>query len=572
MKPLLDFLRAMGGKIVVPQLEKKLRRFETLLADTPKVQREVLFAKLRRAAPSAFGRDHGFDSIRTLEDFRRQVPIAGYDYYWPYIERVTNGEVGAMFPKGDRLLMFTLSSGTTAQPKLIPINDVWMAEYRRGFQLWGVKAFLDHPPLFYSKLAGIAGDWDMRRTPTNLPCGMASGLAARMQSLLIRMVYCIPAAVFEIDDPDVKYYTALRLSIGEPTGMFTTATPATVVNFARLGDKYKESLIRDIRDGDCRPPGGLPSETRAILAKRLAHKNSERAKELEAIVARTGHLYPKDYWNLHLVACWLGGTVGGYARHISDYYGDVARRDIGLLCSEGRFTIPMDDETPTGVLEIESHYYEFIPDGEIDSKQPTVLEAHELEVGKDYYILLTTSSGLYRYHISDVMRCVGFRGKAPVLEFLNKGQRFSDMEGEKVSEHQLVQATSEAAEQAGLRLSAFTAVPIRPDDRNGGSSPPYYALAVEAPEVADKNAAKRFLDRVDRWLSANNVMYAGKRTDGYLGPPRLVCIPEGSWKEFDQSEIARRGVGEDHYKHPSLVLDSSFLDRFQKLGEIWLSQ
>jgi hypothetical protein len=231
----------------------------------------------------------------------------------------------------------------------------------------------------------------------------------------------------------------------------------------------------------------------------------------------------------------------------------------------------MDDETPAGVLEIESHYYEFIPAGDIDSKQPTVLEAHELEVGKDYYILLTTSSGLYRYHISDVMRCVGYRGKAPVLEFLNKGQRYSDMEGEKISEHQLVQATSEAGAQAGLRLSAFTAVPIRPNEQGGDSSRPYYALAVEAPEVADEPAARRFLDAVDRWLSTNNVMYAGKRSDGYLGPPRLVCIPEGAWKEFDQSEIARRGVGEDHYKHPSLVLDSSFLDRFPKLGEIQIA-
>jgi len=567
MKALVDALRALGGKIVVPRLKHKLERFEARLTDAPRVQRELLFSKVRRAASSAFGRDHGFASIRSLEDFRRQVPIAGYEYYWPYIDRVTKGEIGAMFPAGDRLLMFTLSSGTTANPKLIPINDVWMKEYRRGFNIWGVKAFLDHPKLFYSKLAGIAGNWDMRRTPTGLPCGMASGLAARMQNPLIKMVYCVPAPVFEIDDPDVKYYTALRLSLSEPTGMFTTATPATVVNFAKLGDRYKESLIRDIRDGDCRPPKELPTETRRAITSRIVKKNPERAKELEAIVARTGHLYPKDYWDLHLVACWLGGTVGGYARHIAEYYGDVPRRDIGLLCSEGRFTIPMEDETPAGVLEISSHYYEFIPEAEIDSKQPVVLEAHELEVGKDYYILLTTSCGLYRYHISDVLRCVGFRGQAPVLEFLNKGQRFSDMEGEKISEHQLVQAATESSEKVGLRLSAFTAVPVRPE-ANGESTPPYYALAVEAPEVADQSAARRFLTAVDEWLSQNNVMYAGKRSDGYLGPPRLVCIPEGSWKAYDQAEIARRGVGEDHYKHPSLVMDEGFLERFERMGEV----
>src|SRR5882724_5919270 len=113
MNPILGFLRGLAGKVVVPRLEAKLHAFEMQLSKARQVQRDLLFAKLRRAASSAFGRDHGFSGIRTLEDFRRQVPIAGYDYYRPYIERVTKGEIGAMFPAGDKLLMFTLSSGTT---------------------------------------------------------------------------------------------------------------------------------------------------------------------------------------------------------------------------------------------------------------------------------------------------------------------------------------------------------------------------------------------------------------------------------------------------------------------------
>ena len=148
MNPFLEFFRALAGKVVVPRLQKKLAWFEGQLQRARTVQRDLLFAKVRRAAASQFGKDHGFASIQTLADFRRQVPIAGYDYYWPYIEPVTKGDVGAMFPPGEKLLMFTLSSGTTDTPKLIPINRIWMDEYRRGWQLWGVKAFLDHYPLF----------------------------------------------------------------------------------------------------------------------------------------------------------------------------------------------------------------------------------------------------------------------------------------------------------------------------------------------------------------------------------------------------------------------------------------
>lgn len=569
MNPVIGFLRALAGKIVVPQIEKKLRKFEAQMQDAAKVQRELLFQKIRRCQSSQFGRDHHFNEIKTLADFRRQIPIAQYDYYYPYIKQVTEGNVTAMFPSGEKILMYTLSSGTTDLPKLIPVNPIWMDEYRRGWQVWGVHAFFSHHQLFYSRLTGVAGDWDMRRTPTNIPCGMASGLSARLQSPLLRMMYCVPPIVYEIDDVSAKYYACLRLSVPEKVGLFLTATPATVVNFAKLGDRFRETLVRDVRDGTISKEFDIPPATRKIAERQVRKPNPARARELEAIIERTGKLYPKDYWNLSLVACWLGGTVGSYARHISDYYGDVPRRDIGLLCSEGRFTVPMTDGTPAGALEIASHYYEFIPEDEIDSPQPTVLEAHELAEGKNYFILLTTSSGLYRYNIQDVMRCTGFVGQTPILEFLHKGQRFSDMEGEKLSEYHFVKAVTEVSSAMNLNITAFTAVPIRPSDANpDAAEPPYYAILLEEQDISDRGVAIKFLESIDRWLADNNVMYLGKRSDLYVGPLRLLRIPQGSWTQYDQSEIKRRAVGEDHYKHPCLILDPAIIQRFQILDEI----
>lgn len=562
MNRLVGILRALAGKVVVPQLQRRLRRFERDLANARQLQQSIALEKVRHCADSQFGRDHHFRSIKTLADFKRNIPIRQFDYYQPYIKHVTEGNIEAMFPAREKILMYTLSSGTTDAPKLIPVTMRWMDEYRRGWQIWGVKAFLDHPALFYAKLAGIAGNWDMRRTPTNLPCGMASGLSARLQSPLLRMMYCMPASVFELDDAAAKYYICLRLSVPEPTGLFLTATPATVVNFARLGDRYREQIIRDVRDGAICSDFEIPNAIRRDAQRRIKGPNPARARELEAIVHRTGHLYPRDYWDLSLVACWLGGTVGTYARHIADYCGDVPQRDIGLLCSEGRFTVPIDDDTPAGVLEIASHYYEFVPEDEIESSQPTVLDCHELEVGKCYYILLTTSSGLYRYNICDVMRCTGYIGEAPILEFLHKGQRCSDMEGEKLSEFQWVKAVSVIAESMDIHVTGFTAVPMRPESSDASAlDPPYYAILMEEQDFPGPLAAARFLEGVDRWLMDNNVMYQGKRSDGYIGPPRLVRIQTGAWTRFDQAEIARRGVGEDHYKHPCLVLDSAILEQ-----------
>ena len=74
-------------------------------------------------------------------------------------------------------------------------------------------------------------------------------------------------------------------------------------------------------------------------------------------------------------------------------------------------TIPLRDDTSCGMLDYVHHYYEFIPEQEIDSANPTVLEAHELQPGGNYFILLTTSAGLYRYDIHDVVRAMASKDR-----------------------------------------------------------------------------------------------------------------------------------------------------------------
>ncbi len=563
MNRFVEFPKKVVAGFMVHQRVRRLHRFERQLHDARQIQRELLFRRVRHCRDSQFGRDHRFGDIRTLADFRKNVPIARYDYFYPYIKQVTEGNVAAMFPAGEKLLMFALSSGTTGDPKLIPITKSWLKKFREGWQLWGIKAFTDHPSLVLSKMLNIVGSWDIRRTSTDIPCGMASGLSARCQNLFIRKYFAVPPCVFEIEEVLAKYYTMLRLSVVEPVRFLSTATPTTVIRFARLGNEYRETLIRDIADGTLSHQFDISPETRTRIRRRICTPNPRRARELEGVVNRTGSLYPKDYWDLSLLGCWLGGTVGGPAHQIPEYYGDVPCRDIGLLSSEGRFTIPMQDRRTEGVLAITSHYYEFVPEEEIDSSQPTVLECHELEIGRNYFILLTTSSGLYRYNIYDVVRCKGYIGETPLLEFLHKGERFADMEGEKITEYQLVQAVTDASDRLGLTINGFTAVPVRPED-----DPPFYAMMVEARDIPDRTTAVPFLECVDRWLSEHNFGYLAKRGDRYLGPPVLVRIPTGSWAAYGAAEVKRRGVSDDHYKHPCLVLDESFLARFPVLETI----
>ena len=320
----------------------------------------------------------------------------------------------------------------------------YLADYKRGWNIWGMKVYRDHRPVRFRPIVQISGDWQEFSTPAGIPCGAVTGLTASMQMRLIRWLYCVPASVSRVKDAAAKYYVALRLSMPRKVGMIIAANPSTLINLARLGDQEKESLLRDIRDGTLSDRFDIPADVRADVASKVARKHPERVAELEEIVRRTGTLMPKDYWPTDcILGNWMGGSMGAYLRQYPKYFGSTPIRDVGLIASEGRMTIPMSDGTPAGTLDVTSHFFEFIPEDEIQSPKPTVLTAGELIPGRNYYILLTTSYGLYRYNIYDVVRCTGFHNQTPLVEFLSKGSLFSNLTGEKVSEYHVFAAMSD---------------------------------------------------------------------------------------------------------------------------------
>src|SRR5262249_31476686 len=152
--------------------------------------------------------------------------------------------------------------------------------------------------------------------------------------------------------PVAKYYLALRLSLPRKVGLIIAANPSTLVNLARASDQDKEDLIRDLYDGTLSRRVDVPADIRAELARVLRQRHVARARELEEMVRRTGTLYPRDFWPRDcLIGTWTGGTVGAYLRHFPRYYGATPVRDVGLIASEGRMTIPLCDGTPSGVLD-----------------------------------------------------------------------------------------------------------------------------------------------------------------------------------------------------------------------------
>jgi hypothetical protein len=215
-------------------------------------------------------------------------------------------------------------------------------------------------------------------------------------------------------------------------------------------------------------------------------------------------------------------------------------------------TIPLSDETPSGVLDVTTHYFEFIPESEIDHPQPTVLGAHELEEGRTYFILPTTAFGLYRYNIYDVVRCTGFHNRTPLVEFLSKGAHFANITGEKLSEYHVTGAMGHVLRELNLTLTAYSVAPCWHDEQ------PYYGLFVERADLAGPEQGQRLMRLLERRLAEMNVEYAAKRESKRLGPLRLLLLSANSWQQWDRQRLARTGGTLEQYKHPCLISDPNF--------------
>ena len=532
-------------------LRHRLHRF---LSDTSRardIQHRALLRKLARNANSDFGRAYGFDSIRTAAEFRRRVPVLTYEDHHPHLSRVLNGQTTALFAPGTRVLMFTMTSGTTSEPKRLPITEELFREYQRGWRLWGGGAYGDHLDQLRKKTLTLASDWKQFHSPSGIPCGQISGLAATTRPRIAAKMFLPPSATTQIHDCAARHYTTLRIALtSSRIGMIATANPSTLIEFARRANHHSESLIRDIYDGtlSCE----VPSSVRTALGPWLNRRNQRRARELEQLASRHGVLLPKHAWpDLSLLAVWTGGSVGIFLPKLPELYGSVKVRDHGLSASEGRMTIPLSDGSSAGLLDFYHSYFEFIPVEEHGKPSPTVLEAHELTPGSDYYILLTTSGGLYRYDIRDVVRCEGFRGQAPILEFLNKGKHFSSLVGEKLSEYQVILAAKNAFIELGLPISFFMIAPVM-------EAQPRYVLLLEARYHASRQAD--LAARVQANLELFNEEYAAKCASGRLLPLEVREVPAGTWRKLRDEKSHARGNVEE-YKHIFLVEDLKAVER-----------
>lgn len=530
------------ARVAFHHARRTFRNFERACADIERAQQHALQRALEQVRGSRFWNEHRLTAVRTPADLKSALPLHTYEDLRPVLERVADGDVAALLARRAAPRMFATSSGTTARTKLIPVTPAFIADYRRGWNTFGLKMLLDHPDAVLRPILQSSGRFDESRTPGGTPCGAITGLLARSQKRIVRRFYVGTPTIAAIRDTRTRQYVLMRSGIARDVAFAVTANPATLVQLARLADEQSEAIIRDVRDGSLGIDLGPDEPLRKALTAHL-RPDPAAAQRLERLRSEHGVLCPRDYWRMSFVACWTGGSMAHYLPRVREWYGNLPIRDVGLLASEGRVSLPLDDNTPVGVLDVTSAVFEFLPI-ESAGQAPTnralpTLAPRELEAGRDYVVILSNTTGLLRYRLDDVVRVHGWWGASPLIEFLHRAGRVSSVAGEKLTENQVVAAVAAASDSLGIPTPDFMLAPVWDD-------PPFYRLSTSS-DHPDLGSA------VDRELGRQNTEYAGRREGGRLGRISVRTLPHAVFTAMDARLVARQGATAEQYKRPCLV-------------------
>ncbi len=500
--------------------------------------RYLLDRVIRPNEESEFGRRHRFARIRTIADYRRAVPIRDYESFRADVDRLVAGEQGVL--TADPVKRFFLTSGSTSKPKHVPVTQALIRDKSRAFGIYWSLVFRDHPRVKSGRLVTNFSDSGRpTRSEGGLPAGSESAFWAEATRATQRQEPLIPKEVARIADPDERYLAIARALIGEQFAGIMALNPSTILAlFTRL---------------DARAPE---------LIAELARTDPARAEVIERIFRGGLPVEKNRVWpDLELVISWRSPMLAPYLALLEQHLPGVPGRDYLMMASEGVMAVPLHDRESGGAVAVGVHFYEFIPAEQHERASPDVLLPHELEVGREYVVVLTNPAGLYRYDIGDVVRVVRFAGATPVIEFLHRAGRTCSFTGEKLTEAQVTAAAAEAALAVEVSLTGFTLIPAL----DGGL--PHYRLLVEVDDGVDRIGLERLLESFEARLGEHNSEYAAKRRSLRLGAPELWRVESGDYERYRRGRV-EAGASEDQIKDTHLTREAAFAEAFRVVERI----
>ncbi|MEP6592071.1 MAG: GH3 auxin-responsive promoter family protein [Acidobacteriota bacterium] len=499
-----------------------------------RAQRDVLRRLLADNRDTRFGREHGFAEIRDAAQFQEHVPIQDYEHLRPYIDE--QRRTGAPALTQEAPLFYAQTSGSTGLPKYIPITPTLLAFHRREQALFSYLQYRACPAAFDGKAWGIMGASVEGHLDTGHVVGSVSGHLYRSLPRVIQRRFVVPPDVSSIDDYDLKYLVILRLALNEPEITYIgSPNPSTFLRLVDILNARREMLLRSLATGTFEPLDRLAPPLRKTIADRL-RPLPDRAAHLRNQAELTfANVWP----DIRLLTTWTGGSCGiALGRLRARLPPATAVMELGYQSTECRGTIALNLETTGGLPPLTHHFFEFVEQSMWDHGRPACQTLGELEVGRTYYVLITTASGLYRYFMNDLVEVTGVFQGTPLLRFVQKGRGVTSLTGEKLYEAQTIESVCDVASRCGFASSFFVMVA----DEQASA----YRLFVEPDDAAHPDA-QRVAAQIDHRLGQLNIEYYGKRASGRLRPLNLMWLKPGAGEAYKMACV-RAGQREGQFK------------------------
>ena len=551
-----NFLLGMAGGIQYLKLKSVSR-------NPRRTSEQTLRGILNYAKDTVYGREHHFAEILAAKDdkelyalYQQYVPAQEYEALRPYVERHKNGEANVLFP--GKPIMYATTSGTTKEPKWVPITDVYLnSVYGKMTKVWLFNFIKNRPKVFTGKIVSIVGKVIEGYAPDGTVFGSVSGVTQRDCPKFVKKLYASPADVFSITDYNARYYAIMRMGIERNITLIVTANPSTIVEMQNNVNEFYDQYVDDIEHGTLNKDLNISPEIRAAIRPYLK-PNPERAAELRALKQKYGTVLPKHYWpNLQILNTWKCGNTKVYVDKFEHSFPEqMLHQEFGYFSSECRFGLVLDDTNNT-VLFPHFHYYEFIEEHDLENEHPHFLQLHELEQGKRYCPFVTTYAGLYRYNMNDLVEVGPNFENTPTVHMIQKVNGIVTMTGEKLHERQFIEAVHAAEKELQMPVKFFVGF--------ADLSISAYHFYYEFEDLATtQQQAEQFTQKVDQVLQQSNIEYKAKRESFRVKDPVTHRLQRESFEHFKAQCIAE-GARDGQFKMNLLMQDEKRHAKFKTL-------
>lgn len=517
MKTLDRFMNRAVISTLIRRGNRALKKLDENSREAARVNRELLFRILRDNQDTEYGKKYHFDEIRTIEDFKEKVPFSEYDHYAPYIERMikkNEQDLITVYP----VVHYAVSSGSIGVPKHIPVSKQALEHYNFNAIPGVFAACNNYWRKHFGKNFPVGRGLNtievaLQKTENGVTQGAISGAAVdRARSLLPYFLTSPNEVIFPEGQMDMKYLKT-RYALADRDMVFMDSAFMTgLVDLMNYIVHNWELLTDDIASGRISPEISLPDTVRENLEKRLK-PDPKRAEELRREFEKgfDTPIIPRIWKKMSWIAAIGTGGFTTYTEKMRSFAGDsIPIEFMAYAASESLMAICRYAEKMEYVLLPDSAFYEFIPMDQEDGEERT-LTLEELEVGKEYEVVLTNLSGFYRYRLKDVIRVTGYHGQSPKICFVYRKNQMLSIAGEKTNDQSVQWAVQQTGRAVGYDFVDYCVYADTDTD------PGHYEVLLEPTRMVNMADLPRIRETLDQKLGEANPSYGAKVKTGVLG-------------------------------------------------------